>query len=57
MKELLKQEFDIAYPGGRKGTKLKLERVLNSTSIKTSKVEYKLKSSDKNSVKWICRNR
>lgn len=51
MKELLKQEFEIDCPGGGRAIKMKLERILSSSSIKTSKGEYKLKSSDKSNIK------
>jgi signal transduction protein with GAF and PtsI domain len=56
MKELLKQEFEIECPGGGRSTKIKLERILSASSIKTPKGEYKLKSSDKSKIKSHLRN-
>ena len=56
MKELLNQEFEIDCPGGGRATKMKLERILSASSIKTSKGEYKLKSSDKSKLKSHLRN-
>lgn len=56
MKELLKQEFEIECPGGGRTTKIRLERILSSSSIKTPKGEYKLKSSDKSKITSHLRN-
>jgi signal transduction protein with GAF and PtsI domain len=56
MKELLKQEFEIDCPGGGRPTKMRLERILSSSSIKTPKGEYKLKSSDKSKISSHLRN-
>jgi len=51
MKALLNQEFEIQCPGGGRSVKMKLEKILGSTIIKTSKGEYKLNSSDKSRIK------
>ena len=47
MDALLKQEFEVPCPGGGRSTKMRLDRILNSSSVKTSKGEYKLKSNSK----------
>ena len=51
MDALLKQEFEIPCPGGGRSAKMKLEKILSSSSVKTSKGEYKLKSSSKSNIK------
>lgn len=51
MKALLNQEFEIQCPGGGRSVKMKLEKILSSTTIKTSKGEYKPNSSDKSKIK------
>jgi len=51
MDALLKQEFEIPCPGGGRSAKMKLQRILSSSSVKTSKGEYKLKSSSKSNIK------
>jgi len=51
MKALLNQEFEIQCPGGGRSTKMKLDKILNSSTIKTAKGEYKLNSSDKSRIK------
>ena len=56
MDALLKQEFEVPCPGGGSSTKMKLERILNSSSVKTSKGEYKLKSNSKSKIKNQLRN-
>lgn len=56
MDALLKQEFDVPCPGGGKSTKMKLDRILNSSTIRTSKGEYKLKSNSKSKIKNQLRN-
>jgi hypothetical protein len=56
MDALLKQEFEVPCPGGGKSTKMKLDRILNSSTIRTSKGEYKLKSNSKSKIKNQLRN-
>ena len=56
MGALLKQEFEVPCPGGGKSTKMKLDRILNSSTIRTSKGEYKLKSNSKSKIKNQLRN-
>ena len=56
MNALLKQEFEVPCPGGGKSTKMKLDRILNSSTIRTSKGEYKLKSNSKSKIKNQLRN-
>lgn len=56
MDALLKQEFEVPCPGGGKSTKMKLDKILNSSTIRTSKGEYKLKSSSKSKIKNQLRN-
>jgi predicted transcriptional regulator len=56
MDALLKQEFEVPCPGGGSSTKMKLERILNSSSVKTSKGEYKLKSNSKSKIKNQLKN-
>ena len=56
MDALLKQEFEVPCPGGGKSTKMKLDRILNSSTIRTSKGEYKLKSNSKSKIKNQIRN-
>ena len=51
MKALLNQEFEIQCPGGGRSTKMKLDKILNSSTIRTGKGEYKLNSSDKSRIK------
>ena len=56
MDALLKQEFEVPCPGGGRSTKMRLDRILNSSSVKTSKGEYKLKSNSKSKIKNQLRN-
>ena len=56
MDALLKQEFEVPCPGGGRSTKMRLDRILNSSSVKTSKGEYKLKSNSKSKSKNQLRN-
>ena len=56
MDALLKQEFEVPCPVGGKSTKMKLDRILNSSTIRTSKGEYKLKSNSKSKIKNQLRN-
>ena len=56
MDALLKQEFEVPCPGGGRSTKMKLDRILNSSTIRTSKGEYKLKSNSKSKIKNQLRN-
>ena len=56
MDALLKQEFEVPCPGGGRSTKMRLERILNSSSVRTSKGEYKLKSNSKSKIKNQLRN-
>ena len=51
MDALLKQEFEVPCPGGGRSTKMRLDRILNSSSVRTSKGEYKLKSNSKSKIK------
>jgi len=53
---LLKQEFEVPCPGGGRSTKMRLDRILNSSSVRTSKGEYKLKSNSKSKIKNQLRN-
>lgn len=55
MKELLNQEFEIPCPGGGRSTKMKLDKILNSSTIRTSKAEWKLNPSDKSRVRYHLR--
>jgi signal transduction protein with GAF and PtsI domain len=56
MDALLKQEFEVPCPGGGRSTKMRLDRILNSSSVRTSKGEYKLKSNSKSKIKNQLRN-
>ena len=56
MDALLKQEFEVPCPGGGSSTKMKLEKILNSSTIRTSKGEYKLKSNSKSKIKYQLKN-
>jgi hypothetical protein len=56
MDALLKQEFEVPCPGGGRSTKMRLDRILNSSSVKTSKGEYKLKSNSKSKIKNQLKN-
>ena len=56
MDALLKQEFEIPCPGDGRSTKMRLEKILSSSSIKTSKGEYKLKSNSKSKIKNQLKN-
>ena len=56
MDALLKQEFEVPCPGGGRSTKMKLDRILNSSYVRTSKGEYKLKSNSKSKIKNQLRN-
>jgi len=56
MDALLKQEFEIPCPGAGRSTKMKLDRILSSSTIRTSKGEYKLKSNSKSKIKNQLRN-
>jgi len=56
MDALLKQEFEIPCPGGGRSTKMRLERILSSSSLRTSKGEYKLKSNSKSKIKNQLKN-
>lgn len=56
MDALLKQEFEVPCPGGGRSTKMKLDRILSSSTIRTSKGEYKLKSNSKSKIKNQLRN-
>jgi len=51
MKSLLNQEFEIPCPAGGRSTKMKLDRILKSYSIKTQKAEYKTKPADRIKIK------
>lgn len=51
MKELLNQEFEIPCPGGGTSKKMKLDKILSSPYIRTSKGEYILNYSDKSRIK------
>jgi signal transduction protein with GAF and PtsI domain len=51
MDALLKQEFEVPCPGGGRSTKMRLDRILNSSSVRTSKGEYRLKSNSKSRIK------
>ena len=51
MKELLNQEFEIPCPGGGRSTKMKLDRILNSFTIRTSKGEWKLNNHERNRIR------
>ena len=56
MDALLKQEFEVPCPWGGRSTKMRLDRILNSSSVRTSKGEYKLKSNSKSKIKNQLRN-
>jgi hypothetical protein len=56
MDALLKQEFEVPCPGGGKSTKMKLDRILNSAIIRTSKGHYNLKSNSKSKIRNQLRN-
>jgi signal transduction protein with GAF and PtsI domain len=56
MDALFKQEFEVPCPGGGRSTKMRLDRILNSSSVRTSKGEYKLKSNSKSKIKNQLRN-
>ena len=56
MDALLKQEFEIPCPGGGSSKKMRLEKILSSSSLKTSKGEYKLKSNSKSKIKNQLKN-
>ena len=56
MDALLKQEFEVPCPGGGSSTKMRLEKILNSSTIRTSKGEYKLKSNSKSKIKYQLKN-
>jgi len=57
MDALLKQEFEVPCPGGGRSTKMRLDRILNSSSVRTSKGEYKLKSNSKSKIKNQLKNK
>ena len=44
MKSLLKAEMEVPCPGGSRPLKISLDKILSSSTLKTQKGEYKLKS-------------
>jgi len=44
MNALLKTEMEVQCPGGSRPLKIRLDKILSSSTIKTQKGEYKLKS-------------
>jgi hypothetical protein len=43
--------MEVPCPGGGRSTKIRLEKILSSSSVKTQKGEYTLKNSDKQKMK------
>ena len=56
MKALLNQEIEIPCPGGGRSTKIKLDRILESSTIRTAKGEYRLNNSDKARIRHHLRD-
>lgn len=50
MDSLLKSEFPIPCPGGGRTEKVRLDRILSASSMRTAKGEYKFKSISKSKL-------
>jgi hypothetical protein len=50
MDDLLKMELPVQCPGGGRTEKMRLDKILSSSSIRTSKGEYKIKSASKSKM-------